>query len=82
MDGRLDSVSLMACPKVKQQRAMTWQRGLGSKCRPSIRVVCEHGMQALCFYSLWWTNWYLYLPARWDFSLSARSMRVLGAGSR
>lgn len=50
------------CPEVKRQGAVTWPRGPGSKCCPSIKVVWEHGVQALCFCSLWWTNWYLYLP--------------------
>lgn len=46
MDGWTEHIFIItACPEVKK-RAMTWQRGLDSKCYASIKVVLEHGVQA------------------------------------
>lgn len=75
MDGRMDkSLSITACPEVKQQRATTWQRGPSSECCPSIKVVWEGGVQPLCFLLPLVDKLVSVPPAGCDFTLSARSM--------
>lgn len=62
-DGWMENnFSITAYLEAKQQRTMTWQSILGTKCCPYNKVVREHGVQAFWFCSLWRTNWYLYLP--------------------